>query len=363
MTTPGTEAARCFIHKICTAVPDAALDAEGSAKLLRHGCVNPRTAKLLQRVARLTGIERRHLAALKHSNEDPSADAMYKPATVQPHGPGMSARTRVFDIESGPLVTAALRDFSRDELRAIQTLVTVSCTHASSPGLERPIFANTPIRPDVDRWNLGFMGCSAGLAGLRLVHQAAARQRDALVLACELSSLHFQYTEELDQMTANVLFADGAASMLLSPRRSSLEVVACRSVATPEHAEQMIWFAGDHGLQLRLSQDLPETLAKHLPQAVESFLGDNGLQASDIAHWLVHPGGPQILDGVQQCLSLTRESLETSWSIFREFGNMSSPTIFFIIKRHFEKPRTGYGLALAFGPGLTIEMVLLRSTA
>lgn len=360
MKTTDANTTRCFIHNICTAVPDAALDAEGSARLLRHGCVNPRTAKLLQRVARLTGIERRHLAALKHSNEDPAADAMYKPATVQPHGPGMSARTRVFDIESGPLVAAALRDFSRDELRTICTLVTVSCTHASSPGLERPIFANTPIPPTVDRWNLGFMGCSAGLAGVRLVQQASKGQ-EALVLACELSSLHFQYTEELDQMTANVLFADGAAGVLLSPRPSALEVVACRSVVTPEHAEQMIWHAGDHGLQLRLSQDLPETLAKHLPQAVESFLCDHGLQTSDIEHWLVHPGGPQILDVVQTCLGLTRESLDSSWSIFREYGNMSSPTIFFIIKRHFEKPRSGYGLALAFGPGLTIEMVLLRS--
>lgn len=352
--------AECHIQQIGTAVPETWLDAEGSAFLLRHACVSARGAKLLQRIARLTGIDRRHLVALSHQSREPSDDAVFRPSEVQPNGPGMHARTELFEKEAGPLVLRALSAFSPEQLARVEAMITVSCTHASSPGLERPILAHTPVPPTVDRWNLGFMGCSAGLAGVRLAHSAAARQRDSLVVACELSSLHFQYTDQLDQMTANVLFSDGAAAMLLSARPGAARVVGCRCIAVPELADQMVWFAGDHGLKLRLSQDLPNTLAANLPRATAAFLGEHGLKPGQIKHWLVHPGGPQILDAVERSLALKADSLRISRDVFREFGNMSSPTIFFIMKRLFESGATGNAVAMAFGPGLTIELVLLH---
>lgn len=349
----------CYIRQIGTAVPEPWLDSDGSADLLRYACISARGAKLLQRVSRLTGIRKRHAIALNYQSRDPADNAMYQPSEVQPHGPGMSARTAAFDQEAGPLVLRALGGFAPQTLEAVQTLVTVSCTHASSPGLERPILTQTPVPAGVDRWNLGFMGCSAALAGIRLAKQAEAQGRECLVVACELSSLHFQYSDQLDQMTANVLFADGAAVVLLSPQPGPARVVACRCVAAPQHAEQMVWYAGDHGLQLRLAQELPDTLAAHLPEVVDVFLRDNGLTRAGVQHWLVHPGGPQILDAVQNCLGLAENALEDSRAIFREFGNMSSPTILFILKRVLEKQASGRAMALAFGPGLTIEMVLL----
>jgi len=272
----------------------------------------------------------------------------------------MGARTATFDKAAGPLVLRALGGFSHEQLKGVDTLVTVSCTHASSPGLERPIFGRTPVPPSVDRWNLGFMGCSAALAGLRLAQQRAALKRTSLVVACELSSLHFQYTDVLDQMTANLLFSDGAAAMLLSPEPTAVRVVDCRSVSVPELAEQMVWFAGDQGLQLRLSQELPETLAAHVPGAVDRFLRDNGLDRGGVDHWLVHPGGTQILEAVEQSLRLPADALRLSREVYRNFGNMSSPTIFFIMKSLFDSDAAGSVLAMAFGPGLTIEMVLLH---
>lgn len=350
----------CYIQRIGTAVPEPFLDQTGSGELLQHGCISPRSAKLLQRVARLTGIRKRHLAALDHQSRDPNDDAMYRPATIQPHGPGMLARTRVFEKESGPLVLRALAAIAPAELEKLGSLITVSCTHASSPGLERPIFAHTPVPRGVHRWNLGFMGCSAGLAGVRLAKEAEATGRDALVVACELSSLHFQYTDQLDQMTANVLFADGAAAVHLSARPGPAKVLAARSLAVPAFAEQMVWYAGDHGLALTLSQDLPETLAAHLPAAIDALLGERGLARGDIRHWLVHPGGPQILDAVESCLGLTASALADSRAIFAEYGNMSSPTIFFILQRVLDRKAEGLAIAMAFGPGLTVELVLLE---
>lgn len=348
-----------YIHGIGTAVPETWLDSDGSADLLRHACASPRGAKLVQRIARLTGIERRHLVALDHSSRTTTDGAIFRPSEVQPHGPGMGARTDLFEREAAPLVLRALSPFAPERLAGLDALVTVSCTHASSPGLERPILANTPVPPNVDRWNLGFMGCSAGLAGLRLVHGAAATRRESLVVACELSSLHFQYTDALDQMTANVLFADGAAAMLLSPEPGAARVITCRSVALPELADQMIWYAGDYGLKLRLAQDLPETLAAHLPRVVAEFLQDHGLKPGRIDHWLVHPGGPQILDAVESSLGLAPDALHASRDVLRRFGNMSSPTIFFIMRDVFASGAHGHAVAMAFGPGLTIELALL----
>ena len=195
---------------------------------------------------------------------------------------------------------------------------------------------------------------------MRLVHQTGPDAVNALIVACELSSLHFQYTNRLDQMTANVLFADGAAAMVLSSEPSAIRVVDCRCATLPEAADQMVWFADDHGLRLELSQDLPDTLSEHLPSVVDSLLRDNGLSPTDIDHWLVHPGGPQILDGARESLKLPEGALDLSRSVLRRYGNMSSPTIFFIMRELFETKADGMCLAIAFGPGLTIELALLE---
>lgn len=350
----------CYVHRIGVAVPERSLDPQQAATLLPHGCTSPRAARLLQRVARLTGIERRHLVALDHTSTSPEVDALYRPASVQPNGPGMSARSQVFDLEAGRLVLRSLAEFPPAELSAMQMLVTVSCTHASSPGLERAIFDSTPVPHTVDRWNLGFMGCSAALAALRLAQRAAYARRDSLLVACELSSLHFQYTDALDQMTANVLFADGAASVAVSPRPSPTRVVECAAVSLPAFAEQMVWRAGDHGLALVLSQDLPATLAAHLPHAVAELLRRHGLRPETVDHWLVHPGGPQILDAVEACLNLPSNALAISRSVLRRYGNMSSPTILFILREAIQANLRGNAVAIAFGPGLTVELALLR---
>jgi predicted naringenin-chalcone synthase len=122
----------------------------------------------------------------------------------------------------------------------------------------------------------------------------------------------------------------------------------------------MVWFATDHGLQLDLSPDLAETLAIHLPTAIRSFLREQDRSISEIDHWLVHPGGPQILDNVERALSLPPDALQRSRSILRQYGNMSSPTILFIMKALIDAGAEGDVVAMAFGPGLTIELVHLQ---
>jgi len=357
------DTAACYIQGIGTAVPERYLSSEQNGSLLSQTCVTPRGVRLLQRIAPLTGIEKRHLAALDYVAPCDEDVRLYRPASEQPRGPGMAARNALFEEVAGALVVQALSAFPHERLSRVGTLVTASCTHASAPGLERPILARTPVPASAHRWNLGFMGCSAGLAAVRLVHHLTCADDMALVVACELSSLHFQYTDQLDQMTANLLFADGAGAVLLGATPSPVRVIRCACATLPGSADQMVWFAGDNGLQLRLSQDLPDTLAASLPEFVKNLLREHDMSIEDVDHWVVHPGGPQILDSVQRSLGLAGDALDASRSVFRRFGNMSSPTVFFILRELIQSGAVGRAVALAFGPGLTIELVLFELAA
>ncbi len=350
----------CYVQGIGTAVPNRSVAQAEIESMFAPAISNPRTARLIQRVARLTGIERRYLAALDYVG-DGDETPLYQSSNMQPHGPGMDARTALFLKAAAPLVEKSLSAFSQEQLSRVGALITVTCTHAASPGLEQPVFACSPVPPSVQRWNLGFMGCSAGLAALRLVHgTTTGHSHPSLILACELSSLHFQYTEELDQLTANLLFADGCAAVLLSNKRTPVRVVDCVCLTLPAAASQMTWFAGNHGLQLTLSQDLPDTLAAHIGPAIESFLVRSNTSLDQIDHWVVHPGGPQILDSIGQSMRLSSEALRWSRDVLRRFGNMSSPTVFFILRELLQSQQTGRVLMAAFGPGLTIELALLE---
>lgn len=325
---------------------------------MRISSREPRTHRLIRHVARQSGITKRHLAVLDWQ-DDATRAPLYLSASEQPDGPGMGHRNALFSVASSELIGRALASVPPDVIDAIQTLVTVSCTHASSPGLERPIFEHASLCADVQRWNLGFMGCSAGLAALRLVHGLRPDRQTSLICTCELSSLHFQYSENIDQITANMLFADGAAAIFVAPSPSPIRVRHCRCVHLPATADQMTWFADDYGLKLKLSRELPSTLAEHLGRAVDTFLEECGMSRTDIDHWLVHPGGPQILDSAEATLGLAANSLVDSRGVLNEFGNMSSSTIFFVLQRLVERGGVGRCLAMAFGPGLTIEFAML----
>jgi predicted naringenin-chalcone synthase len=319
-----------------------------------------RSRRFLRRLARQTTIVKRHLAALDWQDGGSIEPPLYLSAAEHPQGPGMGIRGRRFEQASAMLIRELVKPLPENAFTHAGTLVTVSCTHASSPGLERPLLESAPIPPAAGRWNLGFMGCSAGLAALRLVRQLTPAQQHAIVLSCELSSMHFQYSDALDQITANMLFADGAALAWLSPEPGVVALEASGCVTLHEVADQMIWYADDHGLRLELARELPDTLGACIADAVDSFLAQHDRTRKDIDHFLVHPGGPQILDSVERALGLESDALDDSRAILRDYGNMSSSTIFFIIDRVVRKGAQGRCLAMAFGPGLTIELALLN---
>ena len=295
-------------------------------------------------------------------------------------GWGTGARMRRFAEEAMPLGKEALSLALSDAgLHAsdVGLLSVVSCTGYATPGLDILLARDLGMTTDVQRLMIGHMGCYAALPGLGAVADfATARQRPAVMLCLELTSLHVQpptesarsgspSADDLQQMVAHALFSDAAAAVVVEPGGSGVEVVdviARTDVSTSDH---MTWDVTDLGFKMGLSPRVPDVLATHVADVVSGLLQRNGFAISDVAGWAVHPGGPRILDVVQERLGLAPEAMTASRAVLRDFGNCSSSTVLLVLERLMAGGGLSAGdplVAMAFGPGLTLYAVLLRVT-
>jgi predicted naringenin-chalcone synthase len=249
----------------------------------------------------------------------------------------------------------------------------VSCTGLDIPGLDLRLAGRLGMRPDLRRTCVLGMGCYGAFPALYRAREAVAHQpgRTALVLALELCSLHLQDDDSLENMVVSALFADGAAAALIGTPGaeavgaavhgpSLLDAATYCDYATFDH---MAFHVTDHGFQMRLSAYVPDVLAANIEAFIDPFLARNGLCRDNIAFWGVHPGGSKILDYLQQRLALDEAQMAYSRAVLRDYGNMSSPTILFVLDQiqRLGQPAVGdYGLLMAFGPGLTMEAALIR---
>jgi predicted naringenin-chalcone synthase len=193
---------------------------------------------------------------------------------------------------------------------------------------------------------------------------------DAVVLVCsvELCSLHHHYGWSTDKVIANALFGDGSAAVICRaapvghvPMHSKFQLVRSGTYLLAGTIKAMSWRIGDHGFEMTLSQKVPSLIEQHVGPWMESFLAKEGLAIEDVKSWAIHPGGPRILDACLTALSLPNEQVAASREILAEYGNMSSATILFLLERIQEEAQAGPVVALGFGPGLTMETMLLNS--
>ena len=248
-------------------------------------------------------------------------------------------------------------------------LAVVSCTGYATPGLDILLARDLGMAPDVQRLHIGHMGCYAAIPGLAAAADAvAARGKVAALLCLELTSLHVQpATEDAGQMVAHALFADAAAAVTLRPADGGdvlgLEVVDVVARTDVAKSALMTWDVTDHGFRMGLSPRVPAVLRKHVGAVAEELLAAHDLRAADVAGWAVHPGGPRIVEAVQKRLALSDEQVAESQGILRDYGNCSSATVLLILERMLAANRLAPGdhvVAMAFGPGLTLYMTLLR---
>ena len=258
---------------------------------------------------------------------------------------------------------AALSDAGVDAAE-ITHLVTVGCSGFSAPGVDIRLIEDLglPRRgPHARRLH----GLSRRLNGLRVAGGFASSDPQACVLVCavELCSLHHQYTCDAQQLVANSLFSDGAAAVVGrggKPAAGPWQIVEHRSALLPGTSDLMSWRIGDHGFVMTLSPRVPEVIRQTLGPWLDAWLGEHDLTVEQVRAWAVHPGGPKILTACAEAAGFDPALLRTSQEVLTEFGNMSSPTVLFILQRLRARPDTLPCVALAFGPGLTIEAALVR---
>jgi predicted naringenin-chalcone synthase len=312
-----------------------------------------------ERLARRSGIERRHC-----DTADRPGEPTFYPADPAGLGPGTSARMVRFSAAARPLAaTAAGR-----ALAAAGTLpgrvthvVTASCTGFEAPGPDQWLVEDLGLPPTVRRTHVGFMGCHAAVNALAVAASVVRADPQARVLVCcvEICSVHLHYGERLDRLIANTLFADGAAAAVVGSEGSGPRLHAFDSVLLPDSRDQMAWTVGDHGFEMTLGARVPEILQARVGPWIRGVLDRHGLSIAGTGGWAIHPGGPRVIEAVLASLGLPESCGAASREVLRDFGNMSSATLLFILERLqlARAPRPWVGMA--FGPGLAGESVLV----
>lgn len=347
--------ATAFVNQISTAVPD--LDVHNIFVDHAPELIEERRKMLLfRRMAERAQISHRWSAV-----EDPITFYGGNPSSVD-------TETRMVEYEdkAPKLARKAVEGLDLgDAADEITHLVIVTCTGFYSPGIDYDIIKTCGISPNVDRTQIGFMGCFAGITGLKTADNIvrANPQAKVLLVSVELCSVHMQQPKSLESMLSFLIFGDGCAAAVISADRSGIELDSFKQVMVPDTRELITWRIGNAGYDMVLSGKVPGQLGRALNQEnLKLILA--GRTPGDIDLWAIHPGGRTILDAVENALELEPSALEVSRYVLDNYGNMSSATVLFVLaemmKRAAAGGPTGMGSAMAFGPGLTAETMLFR---
>lgn len=360
-----------YLHRVETRVPEYSSSQDAAAQVLGSWANDPATARVIRHVFQRSGIQRRH-SVVPDFTEPEKARLFRKDAAGNHIEPTTQARNQVFGECAGSMAVELSRRLvdGKHGFRPedVTHVITVSCTGFVNPGPDWQIVTELGLSPAVERYNLGFMGCYAAIPALRMARQFCLARPGAVVLvvAVELCSLHMQMRTNSDTILANALFSDGAAGVLVSARapqagRPALMLHDFMAALAPEGQGDMAWAIGNHGFNLILSSYVPDVIEANLSRIVGDLLTPRGMDVADVDLWAVHPGGKSILDKVEESLGLEPEQIAASRIVLRDFGNMSSVTILFVL-RELLANATGKRTiaALAFGPGLTIECGLFE---
>ncbi len=272
--------------------------------------------------------------------------------------PTTAARMGVYNRTAPDLALSAIAALDLEgREREVTHLIVVSCTGFSAPGLDIELVARLGLDPSVERTIVGFMGCYAGINGLRLARHIVRSEPSArvLVVCLELCSLHLQESDDLEKILSFLIFGDGCAAALVSSERQGLSLDRFRTLLATDEPGLITWNIGDQGFDMVLSGKVPAAVGRTLARSGADLFGNGG--PDDVDLWAVHPGGRTILDAVETAFALPQERLAASRGVLARHGNMSSATVLFVLAAILgDKPGSGErGLALAFGPGLTAE--------
>lgn len=285
--------------------------------------------------------------------------------------PDLELRMKWYNKTASPLSVHAIEKcidnkIDKDE---ITHLITVSCTGMSAPGLDLQIIEAMNLKKNIFRTSVNFMGCYAAIHALKLADALCKQNTKAkiLIVCTELCTLHFQKENNADNITSSLLFGDGAAAVLVAnddDNLSGLRIKNFYSEVSFRGKKDMSWELSSSGFLMTLSGYVADLIEEDFNNLVENALQDSSMNKADISHWCIHPGGKKILNSIQKSIQISEEDLRQSYNVLRNYGNMSSPTILFVLKEIMNELKSGTPkkvniFGVAFGPGLTMETFIL----
>lgn len=278
--------------------------------------------------------------------------------------PTTGRRMEVFESAAPLLARCALDRLrvSEAERSRISHVLVTCCTGLNAPGLDFEVIDHLGLPSSTERTLVGFMGCYAAMNALKLARHIVRSEPGAIVLMLnlELCTLHFQETNNLEQLLSFLLFADGCAASLVSADPYGFELDALRAFVVPGARDLITWKIRDAGFDMFLSGKVPIQLS-HSLAGIWQELGE-GTPAQEIPLWAVHPGGRTVLDAAETALPLSESQIAPSRQVLENFGNMSSASVMFVMQKLMKDAKSGQrGCALAFGPGLTAETLLFHA--
>ncbi|MBL7849659.1 MAG: type III polyketide synthase [Cyclobacteriaceae bacterium] len=335
--------------------------------------LGPDDARKLRAVFRASGIETRY-SVIEDYGRTGDFDFFENNPAMEPF-PSTRRRMELYRRHALSLSLDAVHqclahtpDLRRD---SITHLVVVSCTGMYAPGLDIDLVKALGLNSSIQRTCINFMGCYAAFNALKIAAAACQSNPEAkvLVVCTELCSIHFQKENTEDNLLANALFGDGSAAVLVEsrPRHGiglELEEFHCELATEGEH--DMTWTVGDLGFEMRLSSYVPEIIRSGIRHLTRSLLAKIGQRPAGISFYAIHPGGKKILETIEAELGISREHNRFAYEVLRRCGNMSSPTVLFVLEALWKQLTPSDDqrriLSFAFGPGLTLESALFKVT-
>lgn len=361
-----------YIQNISTVVPERSYDQNFLRDRMKEYISDKEiTQRIIHRIYSKSGINKRHTVIPDfNANGDPrfffQEDGTLNVPSTGDRNELYTRKAKELFVETARQTIAENPSVERGDITHV---ITVSCTgfFAPEPGFE--IIQKLGLSTSTQRFHLGFMGCFAAFPAMKMAKSFCESQPDAnvLIVCLELCTIHLQPSEVADNLISASVFADGAAGTIISSQKpqanNSFKLTQFATSIAQESEKDMAWTIGDTGFDMVLSTYVPDIIEANLKQSIQPLFTNYQLTADDIDHWALHPGGRAILDKVQKSFNLANEQISPSRNVLAEYGNMSSATILFVLKDLLVRPASKKQeavLAMAFGPGLTIETGLLQ---
>lgn len=358
-----------YINNIATAVPDNFYKQEFLRERMKEYLGDKRSTKsIIHRIYSNSGIEKRHSVIHDfHQNGDPryffQKDGTLSEPTTGSRNSTYARFAKDLFVDVAQKLVDGNKTIKKDDITHV---ITASCTGFFAPEPAYEIVKQLGLKPSTQRFHLGFMGCFAAFPALKMAESFIKSDPKAkvMVICLELCTIHLQNSEATDHLISASVFGDGASGALLSaqqPQGNGYQLEQFATAIAKESEKDMAWTIGDTGFDMVLSTYVPDIIDSNLEQALNPLFDTYAMDRSDIKRWAIHPGGKAILDKIEKNLKLDPEQLQASRKVLSDYGNMSSATILFVLKELLDIPNSKkeeLTLAMAFGPGLTIESAL-----